>query len=57
MPGTKKTVCDPNWFVEEINPDIAGWLKPVENDSSRVFCIIAYHAKKLLSFQIWVSAQ
>ena len=20
MPGTKKTFCDPNWYVKELNP-------------------------------------
>ena len=35
----KQTFCDPNWFVKELNPDIAEWLKPVENDNTRVFCI------------------
>ena len=51
MPG-KQTFCDPNWFVKELNPDIAGWLKPVENDTSSVFCIPCKKSIKLSNMGI-----
>ena len=51
MPG-KQTFCDPNWFVKELNPDIAGWLKPVENDAGSVFCIPCKKSIKLSNMGI-----